>query len=189
MQKLFILTTILLVFSACDSYKVNQTYDKNTDFNQYQTFSFHPWDDENSSIVNRFDQERIISSISKELKSKGYTHVNDQGDLIVDIFIILDKKQGTTAYTSHYGSPYWGGYGFYGYGYGYSTGYYSTAVGTYNYIQGTAIINLFDRSEKKLVWQGTGVGVVSPDRNERNTSIPKSVGKIFFHFPKKKKKK
>ncbi len=189
MQKLFILTTILLVFSACDSYKVNQTYDKNTDFNQYQTFSFHPWDSENSSSINRFDQERIISSVSKELTSKGYTYVNDQGDLIVDIFIIIDKKQGTTAYTSHYGSPYWGGYGFYGYGYGYSPGYYSTVVGTYNYIQGTAIINLFDRSEKKLVWQGTGVGVVNPDRNERYATISKSIGKIFFHFPKKKKKR
>ena len=189
MHKLFLPVIILLQLSACSSTNVNQSYDKNTDFSQYQTFSFHPWDLEKSREINRFDQERIFSSISKELENKGYTHVNDQGDLIVDIFIVLDKKQGTTAYLNYYRSPYWGGYGFFGYGYGYSTGYYSTTVGTYNYMQGTAIINLFDRSEKKLVWQGTSNGIVSNDMNERSANIPKTVKQIFFHFPRNKKKK
>jgi hypothetical protein len=188
MQKLISFTILVLLLQACSPYKVTQEYDKNTDFNRFKTFSFSPWDSENSRLVNRFDQERLISAIANELTKKGYTQVSGKGDLIVDIFVIFDQKQGTTAYTSHYASPYWGGYGFYGYGYGYFPGYGSTVVETYNYVQGTIIINLFDRMGKLLVWQGTGIGTVSTSHQERKTNIPKIIEQIFFKFPKKRKK-
>ncbi len=188
MQKIIPFVLLVFILQSCSPYKVTQEYDKNTDFNQFRTFSFYPWDPENSRVINRFDQERLTAAIADELTKKGYKQVNEKGDLVVDIFVILDRKQSTTAYTSHYASPYWGGYGFYGYGYGYFPGYGSTVVETSNYVQGTIIINLFDRMGKRLVWQGTGIGTVSPDHQERKANIPKIVEQIFFKFPKKKKK-
>lgn len=186
MQKFLTFILIAIFVQACSPYKVTQEYDHNTDFNQFKTFSFSPWDSENSRLVNRFDQERLISAITDELTKKGYSHVSEKGDLIVDIYVILNQKQATTAYTSHYASPYWGGYGFYGYGYGYFPGYGTTYVETYNYVQGTLIINLFDRVEKRQVWQGTGIGTVSQDNQERKANIPKIIEQMFFKFPKKK---
>lgn len=181
----YLLITILI--SSCSTLKVTQEFDKNTDFTQFKTFSIHAWNDENSNLISRFDQERLLSALADQLKKRGYIQVISGGDIEADIFLILDRKLSTTAYTNYYGGGYWGGYG-YGFGYGYGPGYGTTSYQTEVYVEGTLIINLFDSKQKKLIWQGTGVGTVDNDPQTREKGIPKALDQIFWKYPVKKKR-
>ena len=137
-------------------------------------------------IINRFDQERLLSALADQLKKRGYRQVNQDGDIEADIFLILDSKQSTTAYTNYYGGGYWGGYG-YGFGYGYGYGYApaTTSYVTENYVEGTLIVNLFDQKLKKLIWQGVGVGTVDDNPQTREKNLPKNIAAIMAPYPVK----
>lgn len=186
MKKIPLYLLVLMLISSCSTLKVSQEFDKSIDFTKYKTFSIHTWNDENSALINRFDQERLISALADQLKKRGYTQVNQDGDIEADIFLILDRKQSTTAYSSYYGGGYWSGYG-YGFGYGYYPGYGATNYQTEVYVEGTLIVNLFDRTLKKLVWQGTGLGTIDQDPQTREKGIPKAMDQIFWKYPVRKK--
>ena len=186
MKRFIFLIAISCLIISCNTLKVTQEYDKSVDFTHYETFSIHPWNEDNSALINRFDQERLLLALADQLKKRGYRQVIQDGDIEADIYIILDSKQSTTAYTNYYGGGYWGGYG-YGFGYGYGYGPATNSYLTENYIEGTLIINLFDRKLKKLIWQGAGVGTVDDNPQTREKGIQKALDQIFWKYPVRKK--
>lgn len=188
MKRFIFLIAISSLIISCTTLKVTQEYDKSVDFTQYETFSIHPWNEENSALINRFDQERLLLALADQLKKRGYRQINQDGDIEADIFLILDSKQSTTAYTNYYGGGYWGGYGYgFGYGYGYGYGPANTSYVTENYVEGTLIVNLFDQKLKKLIWQGVGVGTVDDNAQTRENGIKKALDQIFWKYPVRKK--
>jgi hypothetical protein len=52
-----------------------------------------------------------------------------------------------------------------------------------NYAQGTLIIDFYDVSNKKLMWQGIATGVVEEDPEKRDESTPKGMAKLMGEFP------
>ena len=125
---------------------------------------------------------KVLRSIAQEMKARGYTQQEANGDLSVNMFVILDDKTGITNYTSFYTMGGWGYY--YPFGYGYGGGNYQ-----YTVTNGTLIIDVFDHHGKKLLWQGVGIGTVSDDQHKRQKNIPKVISKIFWKYPKPKVKK
>jgi len=77
--------------------------------------------------------------------------------------------------------------GRYGWRTGYA-GYYGGGVTTYEYQEGTLIVDLAESSKKELVWRATIVGTLqdSPDRNVEMAN--KGVAKAFEDYPPAKKK-
>ncbi len=196
-MKKLILYTLLIVFilSACSSLDVTNNYDKSVDFKNFSTYSLFPWDTHNDKAINDYDKYTIISSIKDEMESRGYAYVENNGDLIVSLFVVLQNKTSYQAYTTHYGgyAGYGGGWGYYGspwaYGYGWGPGYSSTTVQSTNYKQGTLIIDIFQLDNKKLIWQGIGSGEVIEDLEERDRKLPKRISQVFRKFPIPKSKK
>ena len=181
-----LLTFGILAFSSCSSLKVASDYDKTADFSKYKTFEYYGWSEESDKILNRFDKERIEAAFGAEFAKRGLQLVKDNGDMVVSLFIVVDQKTSTTAYTNHYGM---GGYG-YGPGWGWYGGYSAMGMGqsttTYSeqdYMEGTLVVDVFDKADKKLIWQGVGTKTVDENPNTREKNIPKVAAAIMKPFP------
>jgi hypothetical protein len=62
---------------------------------------------------------------------------------------------------------------------------------TYNetqYLEGTLMIEMFDRADKKLIWQAVGTKRVAEDPKMREKDIPRKVAAIMNAYPVKPEK-
>jgi hypothetical protein len=105
---------------------------------------------------------------------------SDNPDLLVNYSMKLEAKQSVTPYTTL--RPY----------YGYRSNRYRTWAGyqwetdtiTSDYTEGTLNIDLIDREQKQLVWEGVAVGTVSREEQEnREASLTSAVDRIFARYP------
>jgi len=184
---LWLVAMVIILFAGCSpKITVSYDYDKEADFTKYKTYSYYGWAKGSENILNRFDQERIEDATAVELAARGLKYVEEGGDLTVSLFIQFDQKQGVTAYTDNYGSPY--GYG-YGYGWGWGYGYSSTSYHEYDYVVGTLVIDVFDHQAKELIWQGVGSKTIDENPNSREDNVQRAVKAIMFNYPVKPIKK
>lgn len=184
MKNLFYLTTIAIMLLSCSSVKVVSDYDKTVDFSKYETFEYYGWAEESDKILNRFDRDRIEQAFGEEFAARGLKYVEEGGDLIVTLFIVVeDKTQKTASTTHHGGGGYYGGYYGYGPGYGWGPSYSTTTVSEYDYQVGTLVCDVFDAESKTLIWEGIGTGTVDENPNNRDKNIPKAVKAIMAQYP------
>jgi hypothetical protein len=181
---LFIAIAATFVWTSCSNkLSISSDYDKDTDFSQYQSYSFYGWAKESSSVLNEINQRRIEAAVADELDKRGIKYLENGGDLTVSLFIQFDQKTGVNAYTDHYvGSPY--GYG-YGPGWGWGYGYATTRYQEYDYVVGTLVIDIFDHQAKQLIWQGVGSQVVDDKPNNKEYGIKRAVRGIMSKYPVK----
>lgn len=185
MKRPVLLMLVAAAVFGCSSLKVTSDYDKETDFSKYKTFEYYGWAKESDKILNRFDKERIEQAFAAEFARRGLKLVQDNGDMVVSLFIVVDQKTSTTAYTNHYGmggygyGPRWGWYGGYGMGMGQSATTYSEE----DYLEGTLVVDVFDKAQKKLIWQSVGTKTVDDNPNTRDRNIPKVAAAMMKPFP------
>lgn len=177
-KAIYALAAMFLV--ACgSSLSVTSDYDKEADFTKYKSVMFAGWEKNSGQILTDFDKKRILDALADEFEKRGFTIVQENADAAVTLFIVVEQKTSTTAYTDYNGGmgygPRWG----YGYGMGSSTTQYVEN----NYAQGTLIIDFYDVSNKKLMWQGIATGVVEEDPEKRDESTPAGMAKLMGEFP------
>ena len=175
-----ILVTLLILVSACSSVKVVADMDQSVDFSKYETYSFLGWQDDSDKILNDFDKKRIRDAFIKEFEARGLKPVPENGDMAVSLFIVVDQKTSTTAYTNYYGGGY-GGYSRYRGGWGY--GYASTTYSESDYLEGTLVMDVFDGTSKNQVWQGIATSTVSENPDKREKTIPNKINALMKKFP------
>lgn len=179
MKKLIFIPVLALLIASCSSLDVVVDQDRAADFTTYKTFNFLPWPEHNTEILSDLSKRRVQAAITNELELRGLKKVDADADLMVNFMIILEKKTGVQAYTNYYGAGY-GGYGYY-YPIGY--GYSQTSYVEYDYLRGTGIIDVFDSSNKHLVWQGTGIGTVQENNSNMEKRIKKAIHTILARYP------
>lgn len=183
---LWLLSIIFL--GACSSITVKSDYDKEADFSKYKTFEYYGWTEESDKILNRFDKERIEEAFGDEFRKRGLKFVEGNGDMVVSLFIVVDQKTSTTAHTNHYnmgGYGYGGGgwYGGYGGGMGMGMGNSTTTYSENDYLVGTLVVDIFDKAEKKMIWQSVGQKTVDDNPNTREKNSAKVAAAIMKSFP------
>lgn len=179
-----LLSASALLLTACASKPTIQSdYDHTINFSQYSTFGFfNPMGIENpnySSIYGSIFRD----AISREMESRGYT-MSDNPDLLINVSGRLQDKTKVTTTSD----PYMSG-GYYGYRrgrYGAWGGYgYGTTTHVSNYTEGTINVDMVDRVQKRMVWEGVAVGRV----NEKNTNeqtranIHSGIKEMFAGYP------
>ena len=179
----FLLATIFFIATSCSSVKVTTDLDKTVEFTKYQTVSFLGWQEDIGKVINQFDQERIRNGLKAEMELRNLKLVDENGDMVLSTFIISEQKTSLTAYTNYYGGGAGRGYrgrrGGGGWGYGGATTSYSES----EYVQGTMVIDVFDKESTELIWQGVGVGTIKEKPEKREKSLPKAISAIMKDFP------
>jgi hypothetical protein len=175
-----LILSVLAIAGCKSSLQIISDYDKNADFKAYKTYMLLPWRPDNSKLVSAPTKRYLYAALEHEMNARGYSKVESGADLAVNLMVIIEEKSAQTAYQSYY---QYGGWGYYApFGYGYS----SVRYDSYEYLQGTVIVDVFDQKEKKLVWQGAAIAEIKEDKKDREQGINKGMAKVFMEYPVKK---
>ncbi len=179
---LFASALALLMVGCSSAPKIHSLYEQGVDFNQYQTFAFaesmNPQGEEYLTLVDKY----LRQAIREELLARGLREsaAAQESDLMVAYHVqTRDKTEVYSRPRLHTG--YYGYRGFHGYTYGMG---YGTDIRTRHYTEGTLNIDVVDRSQKQLIWEGVAVGRLQEINNETlESEINKVVARIFKHYP------
>lgn len=170
----FMLLLINVLFTACSSIEVSQTYDPEAEFSSYKTFkwlsenSISPYDPRaGNNIRHQIKQELASGMAARGLALKE----NGQTDFVVAFYVSVEQKlTGITIDNLSY-IPDWHGYG-------------TRDLPSYqHYNKGTLVVDFIDPQTNKPTWRGTAVGVVGDDAQEIRSKIKEAVKKVLGQFP------
>jgi hypothetical protein len=176
----FMLTMVSLSVWACTSFNVKTDHDATADFSAFKTFAFGGLADISKGGIydNSLTRKRIESAVVRELTAKGLRQVrlDEPQDLLVHYWVGVQDKQRLESSGPTVGvARYPGGYGW---GAGYGGG-----VTTYEYREGTLILDLIEPAKKQLVWRATIVGTLQDSAKDNVELGNKAIAKAFESYP------
>ena len=176
--------TLVLALAAGLAFgQVKSDYDKDFDFTKIKTYSFSGWQKDSDKQLNDFDKKRILESLQSEFDARGLKLVDSDADANVALYLVLDAKKSTTAYTDYMGGMGFGAGWGWDMGAGMGMGSSTTTYSENDYTEGTFVIDLYEGEGKKLIWQGVLTKVVQEKPEKRDKTIPKSISKVMNEFP------
>lgn len=172
----------LLAAGGCAGPKVITDFDPSAEFSAFRTFAFTGLTDRDQGGVldNSLLRKRIEEIVGQQLTAKGLRQVGveDRSDLLVHFWVRVKDKQRVES-TGMTAGPYGGRYG--------GAGYYGGGVTTYEYEEGTLIVDLAESSKEELVWRATIVAILRGSPEENLELVNKGVAKAFEAYPPAKK--
>jgi len=180
MMKFLMVLSITLLITACSGVetRVHSNTNQSVEFNQYSNFGFfRPLDTDSDyeSLISQYLKEATTNEMTK----RGFVLNNEQPDLLINFHSNVENKQ----YVHHVPRSNHGGY------YSYrGRVYYDAWLGyeTYvdNYTEGTVNIDIVDRQQNKMIWEGIAIGHLT-DKKQQNmqSTLQQIVIDIFSQFP------
>lgn|SRR5215469_47709 len=143
-----------------------------TDFSKFHTYK---WVNiEGGAHPNQIVDQEIKQAIDSQLAAKGLTKTEaDQADLYVGYQTAVNQEKQWNSYGMG-GGVRWGG----------------MATATSSTISnGTLVVDMYDPSNKQLVWTGAATKTLDPSSNpEKNQkNLDKAVARLLKSFPPKQK--
>jgi Domain of unknown function (DUF4136) len=180
---------VLFWAQACTTIDVKTDFDPSADFTRFHTFAFAGLTDitKTGLLDNSLVRKRIEAAVSRELTKKGLQEVkmDDRPDILVHYWLGTKDKQRVQG-TSGPSAGYYGrGGGYYGGGYGWGASY--SNVSTYEYTEGTLILDLVEPAKKELQWRAIMVAILEDTAQENIELGNQAIVKAFEHYPPKKK--
>jgi hypothetical protein len=164
---------LLSVAELAAAAKVVTDFDPKVNFSQYKTFMWI----KRPHMEDPLMDDRIVNAINAQLTAKGWTLVQEGGD--VGVAAHVATKKGHTLETFYNG--FGGGWGWHRWGGG--MGIATTNVETY--LVGTLVVDLFDSSTKQLIWRGWATDALPDDPKKETKKLNKDIEKLFKNFPPK----
>ena len=149
---------VVLFSSHLGVAQVKSDLDKTVDFSKLNTYTFKGWEKDSDKQLNQLDKKRVEDAFINEFEQRGFSVDNSNPDMAVTLYIVINQKTSTTAYTNFNGGFGYGvgrgwGMGMGGMGMGGSTTTYSKS----DYNEGTLVIDFYDHNGKNLIYQGNKV--------------------------------
>jgi Domain of unknown function (DUF4136) len=170
------LTLTLFTAGGCVGPEVRTDFDSSAEFSAFRTFAFTGLTDRDQGGVldNSLLRKRIEEMVRQQMKAKGLRQVGleEHPDLQVHFWVGVKEKERVEST-----GPMMGPYGARGYG----------GVTTYEYKEGTLIIDLMTPPKNDLVWRGSIVGILSNSKEENMQMVNKGIVKAFKDYPPKGK--
>ena len=174
MRNLLIALSVVF-FAACSTLRVSTDYDENYPFSKIKTYTIKHYEKPGeNTLVN----DRITAAIRKVLQEKGYKEAQNNADIIfIYHYAAKDKVDIHTDYQM---------IGIRRYGFG---GTMIATTSTYEYTQGTIIIDALDLKTHKIVWRSTGTLELEQKEtpSERKKYVYKIIAKLMEKFPSLKR--
>jgi hypothetical protein len=166
---------------ACTTLRVSSDYDPSVDFAKYRTYAWLP-EEPTPTGRPRLDSpllhDRIRKAVDRSLEQKGYVRT-ESPDFLVRFDLTAERRLDVDTYDA----------GFYR-GYGYWMSLPVTEVREYE--EGSLIVDIIDRPEKKVVWRGIGQRRLRDDSGAQDPEqlqerVDKTVDAVLANFPPQRK--
>jgi hypothetical protein len=172
---------VLLLMTCCAAAQdVRTNYLPGTDFSKYKTYKWVRIPKAN--YPNQLIDNQIMGSIDAQLATKGLTKTDDDNaDLYIGYQFSTSNETQWNSFNTGGGPGWWGGWGGYNGGMGMTTTTSSTIT------TGTIDVDVYDRTAKKLVWDGRASKTLNPSKNQEKNQkrLDKAMAKLFKEYPPK----
>lgn len=172
---LFIIPILGFIYNCAPTVNVTTDYDNEVNFSEFKTFQTFDFSAQKDQM-HQLNADRVSKAIHAEMIAKGFKETSDNPDLKVNAVAILKNRTQVTADSNFYG--YGGMYRPYGY-----WGGGSTTFNTYDYVDGSLVIDIVSTKTGKLVWQGIGNAQIDNKPDNPEEFINSSVKSIMAGFP------
>ncbi|MEN8302748.1 MAG: DUF4136 domain-containing protein [Campylobacterota bacterium] len=164
----------VLLFVGCSTLDVNVDYDESYDFKGVNSFAI---DNSIGNSKNTLFGSRVVNALENELKVKDYIKSSKEDADLIFVFHASAKEKSDVQTTI-------GLSGYRGFRYG---GMMMSTTHTYEYKEGTLVIDALNPKTKKVVWRGIGVKELREKETpqERTEAVNAAVKKIMEKFPVK----
>ena len=162
---LFAVLALLPLTATAASARITTDYNHKLNFGQYKTYSW--------SAVKTPDSlwdQRVKDAVNKELAARGRTLVPSGGEVSVSARDAIRNQQELNTSYDGFGGGRWGGFGM-----------ATTTVDDYKV--GTLIVQMFDGTNKNMIWQGVAGDTLSNNSSKNVKNLDKNVHKMLEHFP------
>ena len=168
----------ILTISACQSLpQIHALYDDTADLGSYSTFGFHPQLIVQGDEYDKLSTRYIKNAILKEMQNKGYRY-DENPDLWLNFKAYSKEKIRVTNTPEPY--PYY----YFRFNYGVWPGYPLNQTRLDQYTEGTLNIDVIDRKDKKLLWEGIAIAKLGNKTMDNiEGKINQAVALIFEKFP------
>lgn len=163
---LFLMMFGLTAMSLAQTVKTD--YDRNVNFVQYKTYSWHK-----VAVKNPLWVDRIKKAVNAELAKKGWAEVATGGDVSIGAVGITREHATLETFYDGMDGFRWDGFG------------HDEVLKQQS--DGTLVVNIFDNSTKKLIWVGSSMNAVSDKSKKNIENLNKGVEEMFEHFPPESK--
>lgn len=151
-------------------------YDRDADFSRYRTFfwsdEFQVLNEDNESneplFYNSLIKKRLKNAIRQEMEGRGYSLSAENPDLLVNAQVVVEERGSNQA-----AQPFFRGF--------YYPGAYAAAPARMDK-EGDIVVELIDKDQRQLVWQGYAPGVLSTQTRKREEEIKDAVTLIFAEY-------
>ena len=152
---------------------MNTEHDQSVSFSDLKTYDWMPTPEkmiDDPRIDWKLLESRVHTAVDKELSAKGFSRLTSGSpDFLVGYQVTLDKKVVTTSLDR---SPRY---------------QYSRPAGwsSFEYEEGTLILEIVDSETRKLIWQGTAQDEVgfSKSSEKKQEQINEAVRLMLENFP------
>jgi len=172
MRLILLLTLVVAGASTLVGQDVKYNFMPGTNFAKFHTYKWVAI--EGGAHPNQIVDAQIKQSVDSQLGSKGMTKTDDdKADLYLGYQIAVDKEKQWNAYGMG-GGVRFGGMG-------------SATSSTINV--GTFVLDMYDPSQKQLVWTGTATKTIDPSSNQEKNqkNLDKAMDKLLKNYPPKQK--
>ena len=169
----FVIFFIGFAVSCSTIYGVKYDYDQQANFADLKTFDWMPVPEK--AGIDSFVVQRVKNAVNTELQAKGLMMTSDNPDFLIAEHLGKKDKVQINDWGYGYGphGGYWGGY----WGPG--------GVSTYEYEEGSLILDFVDAKSKKMIWRGVAKAEIdsakTPEKKDKLTN--EAVHEILKIFP------
>jgi hypothetical protein len=179
-MKNVLLVAAIALATACGSSSklLSSEAAQGTDFSRYKTYSFAEVQASGDTIPARYNASiaSIKNEISKQMNARGFTPVGSNGDLYINLGIVVKETAQTreTDWRTDGRMTYMGQRN-------YSWQSQDVVVGYYR--QGTLDMHLVDAASRAMVWKGTVTDVVPEKEKNMAEAVESAIATLFKKFP------
>jgi hypothetical protein len=162
---------LIALLVGCSGIEVHTDWDREIDFTKYRSYRWAPTERTSADSAARdlrapdrtLLDRRIRSAVDDEMAAKGYVRTDAR-----DADLLLVYHSSSRRRVDVYDSPYRRRWGW--------------GPGVHRWREGTLLLEVVDRRENFVVWQGWGTGALgSPEESEAD--VREIVEKILKRFP------
>ncbi len=169
-----IMAIVGIVLVGCSqALQVSYDYDSSVNLKQFKTFVVEPeLNMENDPLLgSELNRRRLLDAVVEVMESKGYKLDSNKPELIVRF--MTDVKDRQQVRSNNMYSPYMWWYGG------------GNNISTYNYQESRFILNIYQSTSDKMIWQGWASGKVKAPtkKDDRESMVKNTMSDILRTFP------